>query len=283
MSIFRIHIKHPAILIASLIIAGLLSACATASNPEPEELTPVQLQLSWFHEYSSAPLHVAAQKGYFADEGLDVDLIGGDDLDGDGISDALSLRDTDGDGTPDALDTDSDGDGIDDWQEIFGFAPTGFDSDGDGIDDAIDVDQVGGEDLNGDGIADALMNLSDLDGDGLPAYLDSDADGDGLSDGVELGDYDGDGIPDNEQSPSEIETALSGSGAGYKGLGLLLLAAVVAGVYRRTHPKGKHHKAHHNGHHKSSHGPSHGNQGHSSQSQNKQSQIQKGSDKGTSE
>ncbi len=213
------------------------------------------------------------------DDAIDVDLIGGDDLDGDGISDALSLRDTDGDGIPDALDTDSDGDGIDDWQEIFGFAPTGFDSDGDGIDDAIDVDQVGGEDLNGDGIADALMNLSDLDGDGLPAYLDSDADGDGLSDGVELGDYDGDGIPDNEQSPSEIETALSGSGAGYKGLGLLLLAAVVAGVYRRTHPKGKHH----NGHHKSSHGPIHGNQGHSSQSQNKQSQIQKGSDKGTSE
>ena len=60
------------------------------------------------------------------------------------------------------------------------------------------------QDMDGDGIADAVEGNSDIDGDGIPNWLDDDSDGDGVSDAVEHGDADrcalidtdGDGTPD---------------------------------------------------------------------------------------
>lgn len=125
------------------------------------------------------------------------------DSDGDGIPDAFEAGqdgdtplDTDSDGIPDYLDQDSDNDGIPDQLEA---NSSGQDTDGDGIDDAYDADSRNESDMNGDGIGDSAT-LRDLDHDGLPDHLDTDADGDGILDSVEAGltgnDTDGDGIDD---------------------------------------------------------------------------------------
>lgn len=136
------------------------------------------------------------------------------DADNDGIPDPVEgAGDADGDGIPNASDPDSDNDGILDVDENVPAVPlTGQDSDNDGIDDAIDVDNTGGTDANGNGVDDN-MEPSDLDGDGVPDYLDTDADGDGIADIVEGdGDADNDGIPnykdtdsDNDGIPDNLE------------------------------------------------------------------------------
>ena len=134
------------------------------------------------------------------------------DTDGDGIPNCQD-NDVDGDGIPNYLDGDSDGDWIRDADEGTG------DSDGDGIPDFIDpadgVDTSQGGDSDGDGIPDAeeystgdddplggctasstICTDNDVDGDGIPNYLDTDSDGDGIPDATEgTGDSDGDGIP----------------------------------------------------------------------------------------
>jgi hypothetical protein len=150
---------------------------------------------------------------------LTIDL----DMDNDGIPDAVEgTRDTDGDGTPDYQDTDSDGDGIPDIDEEQRVPPlSGIDSDGDGIDDVLDVDQTGGADTDGDGVDD-LLAPSDLDGDGLPDYRDTDTDGDGIADATEgAGDTDGDGVADyrdldsdNDGIPDAMESDFDSDGDG---------------------------------------------------------------------
>jgi large repetitive protein len=152
----------------------------------------------------------------------DADEVGGDalhpaDTDGDGTPDYLD-RDSDGDGIPDALEmgndpaqpVDSDGDGTSDYLDLDSDNDTlpdtlesnasGTDGDADGIDDAFDVDEVGGGDIDDDGVADSALPR-DTDGDGLADAQDVDSDGDGILDSFEgtpaaLADTDGDGIPD---------------------------------------------------------------------------------------
>ena len=91
---------------------------------------------------------------------------GGSDTDNNGILD--DFVDTDSDGVDDTVavvptdPTDTDGDGIPDFQEI--------DSDNDGVSDLV---ETGGIDANGDGIADSLIDSSaipDVDGDGTPDF-----------------------------------------------------------------------------------------------------------------
>ncbi|MCI2230492.1 tandem-95 repeat protein, partial [Polaribacter sp. MSW13] len=134
------------------------------------------------------------------------------DDDNDGVPDTVEnggtdpLADSDNDGIPDYKDvdhiiTDANNDGIDD----------NFDQDGDGIIDQFDVDgdgdgipdvvEAGGTDANGDGIVDGFTDANndglddtiavtplpteDIDGDGVPNYLDIDSDNDGIIDNIE--------------------------------------------------------------------------------------------------
>jgi hypothetical protein len=149
-------------------------------------------------EVGADPLHPADTDGDGTPDYLDRDS------DGDGIPDALEMGsdssqpvDSDGDGTPDYLDGDSDNDTLPDTLES---TASGIDSDGDGIDDAFDLDEVGGGDIDHDGVADSAMPR-DTDGDGLADQQDVDSDNDGILDSFEgtpvlLTDTDGDGIPD---------------------------------------------------------------------------------------
>jgi outer membrane protein OmpA-like peptidoglycan-associated protein len=125
------------------------------------------------------------------------------DQDNDGIADITEGNDnTDGDVHPNYLDRDSDNDGLSDAFETDRPAPSGNDSDNDGLDDTYDVDFTGGVDANGDGVDDQFVEV-DTDGDGVPDYLDTDADNDGISDSDEQvlvalsgNDSDNDGIDD---------------------------------------------------------------------------------------
>jgi gliding motility-associated-like protein len=88
-----------------------------------------------------------------------------------------------------------------------------MDTDGDGINDEDDIDDDNDgildvmEDMNEDGDNDPSTNPTDTDGDGVPDYLDIDSDDDGIPDNVEAqstftyippngGDSDGDGLLD---------------------------------------------------------------------------------------
>jgi outer membrane protein OmpA-like peptidoglycan-associated protein len=125
------------------------------------------------------------------------------DQDNDGIADITEGNDnTDGDVHPNYLDRDSDNDGLSDAFETDRPAPSGNDSDNDGLDDTYDVDFTGGVDANNDGVDDQFVEV-DTDGDGVPDYLDTDADNDGISDSDEQvlvalsgNDSDNDGIDD---------------------------------------------------------------------------------------
>lgn len=118
------------------------------------------------------------------------------DEDQDGFADpgqdpTISPPDTDGDGVKDVHDLDDDNDGLTDASEA-----GSLDADGDGIvDDFTDAD--------GDGYNDATAAdpapLPDTDDDGVPDYLDTDSDNDGISDTTEAGlpDADDDGMIDD--------------------------------------------------------------------------------------
>lgn len=159
-------------------------------------------------------------------DAIDVDFTGGVDNDGDGIDDNFAPVDTDGDGTPDYLDSDSDNDRISDTEEQLTVALSGVDSDGDGLDDAVDVHSTLGSDSNNDGQDDATISRTDIDGDGIPAYRDTDTDGDGISDINENFDANFDGINDRLQPAVEVK-AISGGGAMYWLLIVSLFMVVV--------------------------------------------------------
>lgn len=131
------------------------------------------------------------------DDGYDIDSsMMGTDADGDGVDDAIRPIDTDGDSAPNYLDIDADNDGIPDTIEAD--LDVLADGDGDQINDVYDVDATLGADGNNDGVDDAI-NPTDTDGDGVPDYLDLDADNDTLLDVLEAGGTDvfGDGIIDD--------------------------------------------------------------------------------------
>lgn len=115
----------------------------------------------------------------------------GDDGDADGICDLG--EDADSDGIIDTIDLDDDNDGIVDTAEsLLGVDPDA-DNDNDGFSNFVDANDRGDgnpadcDDLNNDGLCDALAFEFDQDGDGVPNHLDLDADNDGLLDIVESG------------------------------------------------------------------------------------------------
>ncbi|MEX2257350.1 MAG: outer membrane beta-barrel protein, partial [Woeseia sp.] len=161
------------------------------------------------------------------------------DTDGNGLADSLeaqlggvplNVRDTDGDGQPDHADTDSDGDGITDLVEI-----GGTDTDGDGqVDDFVDEDGNGlhdGADGSRSGGQPAV--IKDSDGDGVPDFQDTDADGDGFVDADEgTGDANNNGVPDYLEAPAQVETAVSGAGS-MNLIALIFLAFAAVAVRSR--------------------------------------------------
>jgi hypothetical protein len=143
------------------------------------------------------------------DDGLDNDCNGyseDNDTDGDGLNDEeeISL------GT-DPEDPDSDGDGLSDGFEM---PDSTTDTDGDGIIDALDDDD------DGDGIptlteigdfdqSTGVGSVPDTDGDGTPDHHDLDSDGDGYSDEIEGSvDTDEDGNPDYVDLDSDSDGIL---------------------------------------------------------------------------
>lgn len=94
------------------------------------------------------------------------------DADGDGLSDDVELAL----GTDPEL-TDTDGDGIPDYDETDG--GTAVDTDLDGTIDALDLDS------DDDGLSDEQESTGDPDGDGVPNFRDLDSDDDGFTDDVE--------------------------------------------------------------------------------------------------
>ena len=161
----------------------------------------------------------------------------GGDTNSDGICDtAQGGIDTDGDGIQDANDPDIDGNGLADTYDVSagGTAIPNLDTDGDGIKDIYDLDsdndgiadlvEIGGLDVNGDGVVDEMSNPTsgdinnngwadhdfadlnctcdstiDFDADSYPNHLDIDADNDGIVDVTEAGGQDGnkDGMADD--------------------------------------------------------------------------------------
>ncbi|MEN8169254.1 MAG: JDVT-CTERM domain-containing protein [Pseudomonadota bacterium] len=129
-------------------------------------------------------------------------LVDGSGVPGDG---PLSPLNSDGDGTPNYRDLDSDNDGVNDVIEAGGSDPDDDGVIGDGLPtvDPVTGLPAGGslvpEDLNGDGLPDYLDN-TDSDADGTPDTVDLDDDNDGIPDtdeGSGVVDSDGDGIPDS--------------------------------------------------------------------------------------
>lgn len=94
--------------------------------------------------------------------------------------------------------SDSDGDGIIDFYEItLAINSIGMDVDNDGLPNWLDVD------ADGNGIPDGQEGIDDLDKDGVPNFLDKDNDGNNISDIEEIGsnpaspvDTDNDSVPD---------------------------------------------------------------------------------------
>ena len=132
------------------------------------------------------------------------------DADGDGVGDNADAcpghddnLDLDNDGTPDGCDSDRDGDGIANGSDLFPDDPNeSADTDGDGVGD--NADKCEGHD-----------DADDLDADGTPDGCDSDRDGDGIANELDLfpdnalesKDTDGDGIGDNADICPEVANA----------------------------------------------------------------------------
>ncbi len=149
------------------------------------------------------------------------------DDDNDGIPDVVEgTADTDNDGIPDSQDLDSDNDGIPDIIEA-GFT----DANGDGI---VDTYGTPDWDIDNDGLAnvfdgdpndpseiassnfDPTSPITDVDGDGVPNYIDLDSDNDGIPDLIEAGgmDTDGNGVIEYPL-PGVAESILDADGDGF--------------------------------------------------------------------
>ena len=67
--------KHKAILLTTLLLGLLLVACGGSSeSAAPPDLLSLRLPMGYIPDPQYAPLYVAVDKGYFAEEGLDIEF-----------------------------------------------------------------------------------------------------------------------------------------------------------------------------------------------------------------
>jgi hypothetical protein len=142
-------------------------------------------------------------------------LTTGTDTDGDGKPNSYPNDNADVNGNPNYLDIDADGDGIPDNIEAQAtnnyIVPTGIDTDGDGLDNAYEVAT-----FNGKGLTPVNTDLTLPNTDAIPDYLDTNSDGDGLSDTQEAIitatptgiDSDGDGLDNAYEGNPAISSDL---------------------------------------------------------------------------
>jgi hypothetical protein len=143
-----------------------------------------------------------------------VTTLTGADTNGDGVPDSYPNDDLDGDGILNALDLDADNDGILDIVEAGGIdanrdgiADNYVDADGDGFNDVVDGDPTNalalGTDTNGTNTANATtLTGADTNGDGVPnSYPNDNQDGDNNYNFLDI-DADNDGIVDNTEGQS---------------------------------------------------------------------------------
>ena len=62
-------------LFLSLIFNLSLASAASHDKPKAQKLEVVSLQLKWFHQFQFAGYYAAKEKGYYAEQGLDVNFI----------------------------------------------------------------------------------------------------------------------------------------------------------------------------------------------------------------
>jgi len=66
--------KRLAILLSLLFIVTMVAAVACGEDDEPKELTKVSLALDWFPWSNHSGFYVSQERGYFEEEGLDVNI-----------------------------------------------------------------------------------------------------------------------------------------------------------------------------------------------------------------
>lgn len=69
------------VLIITLLTARMIDRTLDRRNPTSQELTPVTFNLTYIPNIQFAPVYVAIEQGFFADEGLDVNLFYGNEAD----------------------------------------------------------------------------------------------------------------------------------------------------------------------------------------------------------
>ncbi len=70
----KLFTKRALILFSLLFIVTMVAAVACGGDDEPEELTKVSLALDWFPWSNHSGLYIAQERGYFEDEGLEVNI-----------------------------------------------------------------------------------------------------------------------------------------------------------------------------------------------------------------
>lgn len=75
--------KHHTMLLLTVIFGAILAGCGAAQSATPTaEATPVSVQLSWTHEYSTSAFYTAELNNHFAEQNLQVTLKVGGFVDG---------------------------------------------------------------------------------------------------------------------------------------------------------------------------------------------------------
>jgi len=179
-----------------------------------------------------------------------IELTVSSDFDGDGIPNSIEgFGDSDGDGVPDSADLDADNDGLPDANEQI------TDSDGDGLPDYLDGDadndgmadiiEAQGTDFDGsytvdnfvdlnmDGLSDDLaafpLAIPDTDADGVPDYLDVDADNDGVPD---LQENQGPDVENNGRLDGFVDADADGVDDGVQAIPMTVLDTGYSGLLR---------------------------------------------------